>query len=385
MERADVVIVGAGIAGASVAYFLARAGVKQVVVLDRTGVAAGASGRSSGVVAWNNPLAGAHPSTAAVFKAAADFYRDWSPEIGGEPAVTPVGCLDLVPAAGRLELEQSVATMRAAGHETRILERSAIEGMVHGWQLDDIAVASSSPSSGFIAPRQVTIALMQRARELGVQLYQLAGVTRIRTWNGKVVGVESAHGPIDAPVVVLAGGAWMAALGPLAGVTLPIRPLRHQVLVLQPPPSVCMPFPNCLDYHHGIYFRSTADGQVVAGNCVAIADDPHLPPPDPDRFDTSPATWYEHWILSRLAQRIPAMREATVVGGGAGVFAVSPDEFPVVGLLGPVAGVYAVADTGGYGMTCSPGLGRALAETILHGRTFTDLTPFLPSRFTQRI
>jgi glycine/D-amino acid oxidase-like deaminating enzyme len=75
------------------------------------------------------------------------------------------------------------------------------------------------------------------------------------------------------------------------------------------------------------------------------------------------------------------MREATVVGGGAGVFAVSPDEFPLLGPIGAAEGLYGVADTGGYGMTCSPGLGRALAETIVSGSTFTDISPFRPSRF----
>jgi glycine/D-amino acid oxidase-like deaminating enzyme len=383
MERVDVLVVGAGIAGASVAYFLARAGVKQVLVLDRTGIASGASGRSSGVVAWNNPLVGAHPGSAALFKAAADFYRDWTGEIGGEPAVRQVGCLDLVPASGRAALERSVAIMQAAGHETRIVERAAIAGLARDWNLDDIAVASSSPSSGYIDPRSVTIALMQRAQDLGVRLYQLAPVTRVRTWDGKVVGVDCERGPIDAPVVVLAGGAWTASLGRLAGTALPVRPLRHQVLVLTPPPGLRVPFPNCLDYQNGIYFRTSPDGHVVAGNCVAIADDPHEPPPDPDRFDPSPAPWYEHWILSRLARRIPGMREATVVGGGAGVFAVSPDEFPLLGPLGTAEGLFCVADTGGYGMTCSPGLGRALAETIVHGSTFTDITPFRPSRFAE--
>lgn len=383
MERVDAVVIGAGIAGASVAYFLARAGMKQILVLDRTGTAAGASGRSSGVVAWNNPLVGAHPGTAALFKAAADFYGNWTEEIGGEPAVTPVGCLDLVAASGRAALERSVATMQAAGHETQIIERAAIEALVRDWNLSDVAVASSSPSSGFIEPRRVTTALMQRAQDLGARLYQLADVTRIRTWDGKAVGVDSARGPIDAPVVVLAGGAWTASLARLAGVSLPIRPLRHQVLVLKPPPGVRTPFPNCLDYQNGIYFRTSDDGHVVAGNCAVIADDPHAPPPDPDRFDPSPATWYEHWILSRLARRIPAMRDATVVWGGAGVFAVSPDEFPVLGPVDPVGGLYCLADTGGYGMTCSPGLGRALAETIVHGRTFTDITPFRPSRFAE--
>src|SRR5258708_4250892 len=208
MENVDVVVVGAGIAGASVAYFLARAGVKKVVVLDRTGVAAGASGRSSGVVAWNNPQVGAHPGSAALFKAAADFYRDWANEIGGEPAVVPVGCLDLVPASERAALERSVAIMRAAGLETNILEPAAIAGMVLDWKLDDIAVASSSPSSGYIEPRKVTTAVMQRAQALGVRLQQLAQVTRIRSSNKKVVGVDTAEGPIDAPVVVLARGAW---------------------------------------------------------------------------------------------------------------------------------------------------------------------------------
>ena len=383
MEHVDVVVIGAGIAGASVAYFLARAGTTSVLVLDRTGVAAGASGRASGVVAWNNPQVGAHSGAAALFKAAADFYRDWSDEIGGEPAIAEVGCLDLVAASGRAALERSVAVMQAAGFDTRVLERVAILGPALDWNLDDVAVASSSPASGTIEPRRVTTALMQRAQDLGVRLQQPAQITGIRVADGKVVGVDSAHGPIDAPVVVLAGGAWTASLARLAGVSLPIRAAPPSRAGAQAAAAGALPFPNCLDYQNGIYFRSTAEGNVVAGNCTAIADDPHEPPRDPDQFDPSPAPWYEYYIRSRLARRIPGMREAPLVGSGAGVFAVSPDEFPVLGPVGHVEGLYVVADTGGYGMTCSPGLGRALAETIVHGGTFTDITPFRPSRFAE--
>ncbi len=381
METVDIVIIGGGIAGASAAYALAQLGVRDVLVLERSSVAAGASGRASGLVAF---LSASHPGQAALLKASADFYAAWEGRIGGPSAVTRAGALLLVGATDAPALAREVATMRDAGHDTRLIERDELAALVPGWRLDDIAAAAYSPGSGYVDPPAVTTALMNQARALGVRVYQGASVRAIETRGGRVAGVVSDRGAIAAPVVVIATGAWSAAIGRLVGSTLDVRPVRHQVAHLRPPAGLPYPFPVCSDGHNRLYFRPERGGLVTAANGGA-EDYPDAPPgdADPDRFDPGASAWYGRWVRRQLARRIPAMAGAEIVGGHAGVYATGPDGYPLLGPLREAEGLYCLCDTGGNGLTTGPGLGRALAETIVRGHTFTDIRPFHPSRFAE--
>jgi len=381
MEAVAIVIIGGGIAGASVAYFLAQMGVRDVLVLERSSVAAGASGRASGLVAF---LAASHAGQAALLKASADFYAAWEGRIGGPSAVTRASALLPVSPAGAPALAREVDMMRDAGHDTRLIGRDEVAPLVPGWRLDDIVAAAYSPGSGYIDPPSVTTALMNRARALGVRVYQGASVRAIETQGGRVAGVVSDRGAIAAPVVIIAAGAWSASIGRLVGATLDVRPVRHQVAHLRPPAGLPYPFPVCSDGHNRLYVRPEPGGLVTAANGGA-EDYPDAPPgdADPDRFDPGVSAWYGRWARRRLARRIPAMAGAEIVGGHAGVYATGPDGYPLLGPLREAEGLYCLCDTGGNGMTTGPGLGRALAETIVQGHTFTDIRPFRPSRFAE--
>ncbi len=381
MEAVDVVIIGGGIAGASAAYFLARLGVRDVLVLERSSVAAGASGRASGLVAF---LAASHPGQATLLKASADFYAAWEEQIGGLSAITRVGALLPVGAADAPALAHEVAIMCDAGHDTRLIGRDEVAALVPAWYLDDVAAAAYSPCSGYIDPPSVTTALMNRARALGVRVYQGATVRAIEMRGGRVASVVSDRGAIAAPVVVIAAGAWSASIGHLVGATLEVRPVRHQVAHLRPPADLPYPFPVCSDDHNRLYFRPEPGGLVTVTNGGAEDyPDALLGDADPDRFDPSASAWYGRWTRRQMARRVPAMVDAEIVGGHAGVYATGPDGYPLLGPLREAEGLYCLCDTGGNGLTTGPGLGRALAETIVRGRTFTDIRLFRPSRFAE--
>ena len=378
-ENVDVVIIGGGIAGASAAYFLARLGVRDVLVLERSAVAAGASGRASGLVVFCEAN---HPGQAALLKASADFYASWEEQIGRPPALTPLGGLMPVSAADVPSLEHEVGLMQAAGHDVRLVGPDEIAVLAPGWCRDDIAAAAYSPSSGYIDPPQVTTALMNRARALGVRVYQGAEVHAIDVEAGCVTGIVATRGTIKASVVIIAAGAWSAPLGRLVGAELAVRPARSQVLHLKPPADMPYPFPVSGDDRNHVYFRPEPGGLVLAAPETAEPY-PDEPPADPDAFDTSAAAWLGRWVVQQLARRMPAMREAEIVGGHAGVLPKGPDGYPLLGAMAEAHGLYCLCDTGGNGMTASPGLGRALAELIVQGKTFVDIHPFRPSRFAE--
>ena len=374
-ETVDVAIIGGGIAGASVAYFLGRLGVRNVLVLERSAVAAGASGRASGLVSM---LTTGHPGCAALLKASADFYASWKREIDAAPAVTWVGGLRPVPEAERADLQEELRIMRDAGHEVEILERPAIEALVPGWDLAGIDLAAFSPRAGYIDPPAVTTALMNAARALGVRVYQGTDVHEVLSQGGRVSGLRSTRGEIRTGMVIAATGAWLGGSWVPVGLRDALQPVRHMVAHLLPPASLRLPFPVTGDLLNAVYFRPEPGGLVLAAH--SGVDEPA---PDPERFDPGADDGYAAEMLARLARRIPAMRGAQIVGGHAGVYLAGADEFPIVGRLGEMVGLYCLADTAGNGMTSSPGMARALAETIVRGRTFTDLAPFRPGRFAE--
>ncbi|HVA92405.1 MAG TPA: FAD-binding oxidoreductase [Chloroflexota bacterium] len=380
-EEVDVVIIGGGIAGAGTAYFLARLGVRDVLVLERSTVAAGASGRASGLVVFCEAN---HAGQAALLKASADFYATWEQDIINVPAITQVGALMPASEADRASLEREVGIMRAAGHDTRLLTPREAAKLTPGWNLDDVAAAAYSPGSGYIDPPFITTALMNRARGLGVRVYQGAEAQAIEVRGGQVTGVVANRGSIKAAVVIIAAGAWSAPVGRLAGAELPVRPCRSMVAHLKPPAGMPYPFPASGDDHNHVYFRPEPGGLVLAAD-----ETPEDPPgqaagdPNPDHFDETTPEWYGRWVRQQLARRMPAMRHAEIVGGHAGVLPKGPDGYPLLGAMREARGLYCVCDTGGNGMTASPGLGRALAEYIVQGRTFIDIHPFRPSRFAE--
>ena len=374
-ETVDVAIIGGGIAGASVAYFLARLGVRNVLVLERSAVAGGASGRASGLVSM---LTTGHPGCAALLKASADFYASWEREIDSAPAVTWVGGLRPVPEAERADLQGEVRIMRDAGHEVEILERPAIEALVPDWDLAAVGLAAYSPRAGYIDPPAVTTALMNRARAIGVRVYQGAGVEEVLSRGGRVAGVRTTRGEIRTGTVIAATGAWLNGPWMPEGLRSALQPVRHMVAHLLPPPSLRWPFPVTGDLLNAVYSRPEPGGLVLAAH--SGVDEPA---PDSEGFEPGADDGYARDILVRLARRIPAMRAAEIVGGHAGVYLAGSDEFPIVGRLGDMDGLYCLADTAGNGMTSSPGLARALAETIVRGQTFTDIAPFRPGRFAE--
>jgi sarcosine oxidase subunit beta len=374
-ETVDVAIIGGGIAGASVAYFLAELGVRHVLVLERAAVAAEASGRASGLVTFT---IASHPTMAAVLKTSSDLYNAWEERVGGAPVLTRVGGLLPVPEAERAALKAEVQVMQEAGHDVRLLDRTGLAALAQGWVLDGWDLAAYSPVSGYIDPPMVATALMNSARARGVRVYQGTEVFAITVRGDHVSLLQTSRGAVSAPVVVIAAGAWSAHFARLAGVPLDVWPVRHEVVHFQPPPSLPWPFPCAADLQNGIYFRAEPGGLVLAANTG-----PDRPVDDPGRFDPGIHPGYRDTIAARLAARIPAMRAATVVGGHAGVYLSGRDSFPVVGPLPGVEGLYCICDTAGNGMTSSPGLGRALAERIVHGSSSVNIQPFRPARFAE--
>ena len=337
---ARIVVAGAGAIGASVAYHLASLGAREVVLVDRGQVAGGATSKAMGGVRQQF-------STAAEVRLAQASIRFF--EELGEPLFDQVGYLFLaITEDGLAELEERRELQAELGVPVERLDA----GFVDGLRTDDVLGAVFCATDGVADPPGVTRELVRRALRLGVEIRE-----------------RTAAETLDAELLVIACGPWSTELAHTVGVELPIRPLVRQLLETSPLPEVPETLPMVIEAETGFHFRRRADRLVLA------------------MTDPTPRWTFETVVdeslfpdrLERLVERYPPARGATIANAWAGLYDMTPDAHPIVGLVGD--GVYAACGFSGHGFMQSPAVGRALAELILRGESSIDLSPYALERF----
>lgn len=380
MERtADIVIVGGGIMGASVAWHLARRHAGQVVLLERDVVAAGASGRTGALLRRhysNRPEAIlAHRSW--------ETFAHWPEIVGGLPVHTPSGLIvtvDTSPgrAANVERLRRNVALQNEIGIPARVVSQADLRILQPQANWDDVTYAACETDSGYVDAILATHGMARAAREAGAQVREGVGVLQILADGQRVSGVRTTVGEIAARTVVVAAGPWTPALVEPVGVSLPIEALRVQVAILQRPLDVAEHMVY-LDTAAGIFTRPWAPGRTMIG----VGGGDQHDPVDPDDFETRNDAAYGDLARTAVSRRIPGMRRARYLHGHAGLYDMTPDAHPIIGAAGP-DGLYVAAGFSGAGFKKGPAVGEALAELILgpdHGPEWVDLAPFSAERF----
>lgn len=375
-KTAEVVVVGGGSTGASIAYHLARRGVRGVVLVEKSFLAAGATGRSSAIVRQHY----AYPVTARMAKLALDVFRRFDEVIGGESGFTRTGYLALVGLDDREALAANVAMQQGVGVRTRVVGPAEIRELVPQMAVDDLAAAAYEPDAGYADPAGTTAALARRARELGARVVEGVAVRRILADGGAVTGVETAEGPVAAPVVVTAVGGWTPRLLAPLGVEVPIVNTRHQIGVFQRPPDFGAPHPVCGDFLNQVYFRPEHGGLTLVGSTKHTHDDVVEP-------DACPETAGPEWLrefAERSVHRFPRMEAAVSRGGWAGFYDTTPDFQFVLDRAPGLAGLVVAAGFSGHGFKHSPILGDLVADLVLGtapADPHLDLGFFALSRF----
>lgn len=373
-ELADAVVIGAGVMGASVAHHLAQAGVRRVVVVERRFLAAGATGKSSGLVRMHYDN---EPESRLAW-ISFNYFRNWSEMIGGDCGFRRSGFLRIVPRELQDNLRANVAMQQRIGINTEVISAEEVARIVPSLCTDDFDIAAYEPDSGYADPSSTTAAFIDRAREMGMRLLQDTTVTGIGTDGGSVCEVRTDQGVIATPVVVNAAGAWAVHIGAMVGVELPIRGWRHQVLYVQRPLELAEPHPAIIDDINTQYFRPET-GQLTLvgledGNEVGV---------DPDTYREWVDDEFTPKAGERLTRRMPAMGDAGVVRGQAGCDGLTPDQHAILDQAGP-EGFYLAVGHSGTGFKIAPAVGGCMAELITKGQVETmDITPFRLSRYAE--
>lgn len=372
VTSADVIVVGAGVHGASLAFHLAQRGAS-VLVLERESVAAGATGRSSGFVRMHYDL----EAEVRLAWASFPYFWDWASRVGtGDPGFVRTGFLQLVPPGLEAHLRANVAMQQRLGVPTLLVETDDLRRLVPDLAVDDVAVAAYEPLSGYADPAATASGFLAAARDLGARYLGGCRVERVATEGDRVTGVATDRGPFHAAVVVDAAGAWAGALAATVGLTVPIEAWRHDTFVLGRPAGLRSPLPIVLDHALGVYFRPEGARQLLVG----LEDENRLGG-DPDRpLEPTPARATEI-AVERLTRRLPAAEAATLERTFAGQDGMTPDQRAIVGPAGP-DGFWLCCGFSGTGFKTAPAVGAALAAWICGDEAGAGLlAPFRFERF----
>jgi len=357
VETAEAVIVGAGVHGAALAFHLAEAGLRPVVV-ERGTAAGGATGRSSGLVRMHYDV----EADAKLAWLSHGYFAHWTDRVGGDCGFVQTGFLQLVPANEVDALRANVAMQRAIGIDTRLIGPDEVREHLPGALVDDVEAAAWEPQSGYADPTMTTTSLLAAARARGARLMTRSTVTAVRVEGERVVGVETSRGPIDAPIVVDAAGAWAGPLAESVGLELPIQVWRHDVAYLRRPEGIGG-HPVVIDFANSMYARPEGEHLTL----VALEDGNPLGG-SPDAAVDAAAPGFLERAAARLAQRLPAMDEAGLHSAHSGQDGITPDMHPIIGPAGP-EGFYLDTGFSGTGFKIAPAVGAALAQLIVDGRS----------------
>lgn len=379
-QTADVVIIGGGIIGASIAYHLAEAGCTNVLIIEREREQGlGSTGRATGGVR-------AQFSTGINIRLSLysiDFIAHFKEATGHSSGYVPAGYLFLATD------ESQLAYLKATGERQRkegltnveIIGPSDIAALVPQLRVDDVVGGSFCQTDGFVRPLSIMKGFTERARERGVRLWLETEVSGIEIEGGAVTGVMTTRGPVSTRVVVNATGAWAAEVARMAGVEIPLVPLRRQLVSMRATAAMPELFPMVINLSDGFHFRPESQGEGRQGVLLAWPDPEELP-----GFSTEFEPDFARKILPRAVHRVPCLAEAELEPSRcrAGLYEVTPDHHAIIGAAPGVGGLYLANGFSGHGVMHSPATGRVMAELILDGQArLLDISSLGAERFAQ--
>ena len=368
--------------GCASAWHLARAGVRDVVVLERGALNAATTSQAAGLI---GQLRTSAVKTAIVRQTLADVA---TLDAEGRPTgFRRTGSLRLALSADReVEIREQVAAGRRFGVEVELVSAKDVARLAPGVTVPPERVAAWLPGDGYAEPYTLATAYAESARALGVRLLTGRAVTALRVRAGRVVGVATADGDVEADVVVVAAGAWTATLTATAGAAVPVSPVRHQAWVTAPMEWVSASFPVVRVPDRWAYLRPEVGGLMFGffeTTPVGV---------DPDRLPsgfTIEAVTRDPGVMTAyaggLVEVVPGLDDAPIVGGTAGLPTFTPDGQFVVGALDGAAGLLVASGCCAHGIAGAGGVGRAVAEAVVDDTPTIERAPLSASRFGAKV
>jgi glycine/D-amino acid oxidase-like deaminating enzyme len=371
-KRVDILVVGAGVVGCSIAWHLAHKGARSVLIVDKTTASGGSTGFSSGIVRQFYT----HPVLVQMAKQGRDTLANFDEIVGGQAGFVGCGWVLAVDSKALDVARLGMAVQSDVGVSSEWLSLEELGELVPGVRADGLTGGVYESDAGYADPHITTLSYLAAARALGVQYQSNTRVTQWRSRRDRVVGVETSAGPIDAELVILAAGPWTAALLLQLGVDLPITASRHQIVTVREesrPPRTVFSDPTNLVYMRPEGRELTLIGSNDPDDAYDLVEPDGCPPgADPQKIE---------WMLRSASRRLPAVAQAGVAHHWSGVYDVSADGFPILGAVDGPPGVVVAAGTSGHGFKLSPAIGEIVATSVLDPSDDPRLSLFRLARF----
>lgn len=370
-DHADVVVIGGGIIGASCLYYLTQQRAGKLLLLEKDTIAAGATGRSAGIIRTHYTTV----EDARLAIRSQEIFNNWDDLIGGDSGFRRVGYLMIVGPQYVDHLERNVQMLRSLGSKTDIVDVDAVLDIVPFLSTDGIGAAAYEPFGGCADPHRTTQTFIERARDGGAMVRQGVEVIGLDIVDGAVQGVRTKDGVIPTRTVLLAVGAWTPRFSQWVK-DLPLRTKRILEGYLTRPPQWHGRHAVVMDQSVGCYFLPTGEDVTLVGISCNDWD------VDPDSFLGSPTDDQLMTGIGRVIRRAPAMVDAEISGGYAGVDGFTPDRRMILDQIDGVEGLFIATGGSGMGFKLAPAIGQDMARFIMNpAERPKDIAPFHLARF----
>ncbi len=365
--KAEVTIIGGGIMGVSTAYNLARRGA-DVLILEKDLLAQASTGLSVGGIRQQFSL----PANIRLSQESVKVFERFEEEFGVDIRFRQVGYLFLAQKEETwTDFLTSFEIQRQFGAPVELLSPEEIKRRWTYLDVSDLLGGTFGPKDGYADPYLTAMGFANSARKLGVRIEERTRVTGIKIKSGKIQGVKTTRGMVFSPVVVNAAGPWGGEVAKMAGLEVPVKPYRRQVFMTKPFEAIPKPVPMVIDQDITFYFRGEDPGILMG-----MSD-----PDEPSSFNLHVHREFMEKVIEAAIHRAPALENAEILRGWAGLYEITPDDNPIIGALPGVEGFFCAVGFSGHGFQQGPAVGRILSELILNGRTDFDLKPFALDRF----
>ncbi len=366
---AEVVIIGAGITGCSIAYHLAERGMRDVLVLEKDEIGRGATADAAGGIR----LQFSTRANIELSRYSLNVWENFKERFGIDIAFHQQGYLFLLTSQSEIDdFQKNMEFQQSMGVPVRWVDTKEIRELNPAVNLDGVLAGTFCSSDGWADPYSSTMGFAQRARSLGVEIQEETPVTGFIREGDRITGVETAEGSVSARTIVIAAGAHAGEIGRLAGADIAVAPYRRMSFITEPFSAVPSTVPMTIEFGTSLYFHPESGGFLFGMSN----------PNERSSFNRTVDDDWMHHTVTELCRRAPIFEDARVRRGWAGLYEITPDDNPVLGFVAGADGLVVASGFSGHGYMQGPAIGRCISELILDGQATTvDISSFAPDRF----
>ncbi len=375
IAETDILVIGAGVMGASIAFQLSRQTEQRVLVIDQAPPLSGMSGRTFGQVRL-------HYSNALMLQLAKrgfDIFDNWSDAVGyGHSGYVPMGYMLIVKENHLDALQRNIELAQSLDIDTRFVDRQEIKALEPAIHTDDLVGGAYDPAGGYIDVTRIVLSWLSSIQERGVRVMTGACAQAIETANGRISGVRTSAGRIDASVVISATGSWSRELLSPLGIDLPLEIRRLDMMYMRQPPNRAQIGLCVTDGNSNVVIRPDMGRDFLISAYPPEMPEAKTPDESNDRLDDP-----EHLarIERALTERLPDFCDASPVRPLSGTYDITPDWHPIVGWADGIDGLFLAAGFSGHGLKLAPAIGEAVAAMVLDKTAPIDIHPLRLQRF----